>query len=202
MGDNNTQLTNIQELAHRYKNTLSERDYMALIKAVDKPLYVYINKYIDGYDRIRDVMSTVYETVWLKFDNYDESYQFTTWIFTIARNVAINYNRAYKKYWNLFKDESTIDEEYVYNMIDESNLREDLYNIVLDALMSIPESYSTAMYLKDIHDVPFVHISDMVNENMSTVRWRTFKARKDINKYILDKCPEFLECIREMQTDN
>lgn len=191
----------IQKLALSYKKERTERNFSALIEALECPLYVFISGYITGYDNIRVVMAQTYENIWNKFDTYDDKYKFITWSFSIARNVALNNKRAEKHKTSIFDNDGHEPCGGDFSDLTPSDaiLREQFIESVIKTVKGLQEPYMTVMYLKDIKGLRTQDISKLLCDNASTIRWRLFKARKIVADNLTIQYPYILDCLRNKQ---
>lgn len=195
-----TNKTDIQQLALKYKTNRTDRNFTNLINSLECPLYVFLSEYINGYENIRHIMCNTYEIIWTKFDNYNINFKFTTWVFCIAKNLALNEKRT-SKAWTLLEQ----DNEYIMD-VDFSDLlppdaviKEDFVNRVIDAIKKLPEPYATSMYLKDVKHLTCKEISELMEtKNNATIRGRISKARRDVNEYMLETCPSVIDNMKNI----
>lgn len=192
----------IQALALMYRANRTDINFSKLVEAIECPLYVFISGYISGYDNIRIVMAQTYETIWTKFDTYDDKYKFVTWCFSIARNTALNNKRAEMNKTKIFDSDGyePIGGDFSDLIPNEALLREEFINTVFYIVKNLQEPYATVMYLKDIKNVSTSDIAQMLGDNASTIRWRLFKARKEVGDYLTLNHPYIIECLRDKQT--
>ncbi|MGL5691330.1 MAG: RNA polymerase sigma factor [Bacteroidales bacterium] len=207
MRDKNKQNTrtnvqnNIQKLAIQYKETKSDRDYSKLVKSVDAPLFLYLKRYVKGYDNIRSVMADTYEVIWRKIDDFNTDYSFLTWLFCISKNISINSVRAIKNNHVSILDKDVLSiciGDFSELAPTDAMVREMFLSIVIEAVRNLPEPFSTIMYLRDIESVKFSDISEMLGENSNTLRGRIAKARQYVSEYITEKYPNILEYARDL----
>ncbi|MGJ8681722.1 RNA polymerase sigma factor [Paraglaciecola sp.] len=60
-------------------------------------VYKIVNSYCQNQDDRQDLAQEILTTMWLAYDNYDNAYKFSTWMYRIALNVAISYYRKDSK---------------------------------------------------------------------------------------------------------
>lgn len=59
-------------------------------------LYKVANAYCKSVEDRKDLMQEMIFQLWRSFENYDATYQYSTWIYRIALNVAISFYRKNK----------------------------------------------------------------------------------------------------------
>lgn len=95
------------------------------IKTIDehkKIIYKIVNSYCPNREDRKDLEQEIIIRLWNSFDNYDNSYKYSTWMYRIALNVAISFYRKEKKRssGNCFHDF-----EYLF-IVEEGNSEEEV----------------------------------------------------------------------------
>lgn len=71
---------------------LQER-FQALVDGHKKILYKVCNSYCRNRDDREDLAQEIVIQMWQSFDSFDQRYQFSTWMYRMALNVAISFYR-------------------------------------------------------------------------------------------------------------
>ena len=90
------------------------------IKTIDdhkKIIYKIVNSYCPNRDHRKDLEQEIIIQLWNSFDNYNEKYKYSTWMYRIALNVAISFYRKEKK--QPIKNDF-YDEESIFSIVDEN----------------------------------------------------------------------------------
>lgn len=92
--------TSFQTLGLNYYYDRTEENYSALFKELYHPLYWKVFKILENQDQSLDVVSQLFEKIVTQIDKFNpKKGQFSTWIFTIASNDALNY-LYHRDKWN------------------------------------------------------------------------------------------------------
>ncbi len=67
--------------------------FLAVIEANKGIIYKVANSYCRNADNRKDLIQEIMVQLWLSFNNYDEKYRITTWMYRIALNVSISFYR-------------------------------------------------------------------------------------------------------------
>ncbi len=68
-----------------------ERDqFTVLVKRYEKRVVNYVYRITHRYEEAHDLAQEIFVKVYLALDRYDSKYQFSTWLFRIAQNSAID----------------------------------------------------------------------------------------------------------------
>jgi RNA polymerase sigma-70 factor (ECF subfamily) len=138
-------------------------------------------------DRVvsEDLAQEVFVRVHLHRRNYRTGSKFSTWLFTIAANLAKNEIRRRKrrKNWTSLDEMQEQLQDASMQFADpkankEVDLeREQLSGVVGAAIATLPERYRTALVLRDIDGLAYEEISQILKIPGGTVRSRINRAR-------------------------
>src|SRR6267142_789387 len=68
-----------------------DRDrFTELVKRYEKRVINYVYRITHRYEEAHDLAQEIFVKVFLALDRYDPKYQFSTWLFRIAQNSAID----------------------------------------------------------------------------------------------------------------
>src|SRR3954465_13859966 len=68
-----------------------DRDlYTDLVRRYEKRIVNYVYRITHRYEDAHDLAQEIFVKVFLALDRYDPKYQFSTWLFRIAQNSAID----------------------------------------------------------------------------------------------------------------
>ena len=122
--------------------------------------------------------------VWRALDRFDCSMAFTTWLYRITVNLAIDHLRRNKRHRGVDIDifrEGLADKSHDQAPEHEQDSREmaRLVRLVLD---SLDEKYRTVLTLRDLEGLSSKQIADITGIAHATVRWRLHVARKQFRE--------------------
>ena len=180
-----------EELIIEFQKNNDEKAFEILIQRFKNPLTNYVFRFLGDYDSCVDVVQETFIKVYRYKDNYSSVAKFSTWIYTIAGNLArTEYQRRKRK--NLFSINSYGEENKTYEIPDES-YRPDISTdanmkreIIQKALMKIRDSYREAVILRDIQELSYDEISEILGIEVGTVKSRINRGRTELKKYLKD----------------
>ncbi len=153
-------------------------------------VYGFVRKLVHVSTEAEDITQETFIKMWKKIDQYDTRYNFKTWLFTIARNSAIDYLRKQKNvvFSDLSDGESINFEDTLFDMsplpddlFDNKRQRERL-SIAIDKL-SI--QHKAVVLLKHEQDFTFEEIARILHIPMNTAKGQYYRAiqalKKDVN---------------------
>ena len=88
----------LQTIALDFVEKRNNSSYTKLINRLKPGLQSYVYKYIKDRDICNEVLSQTFITVWEKIEQYKPVFNFSTWVYTIARNEALGQIRGEKRY--------------------------------------------------------------------------------------------------------
>jgi RNA polymerase sigma-70 factor (ECF subfamily) len=169
-----------------------EISYNEIVRRYKDRLVNFIFRYTGNYDESEDIVQDTFIKVYVSKHLYKEIAKFSTWIYTIAINLAktkvIKRNR-----FKIFSLSSAYDdEEKDFDIPDEAYSPEvEVNSKMLDkyiqsALNKIPENYRKLVILRDIEDFSYEEISGMTGLPMGTVKSRINRGREKLQVLLKD----------------
>lgn len=178
-----------EELIVEFQSNGNEKCFEILVQRFKNPLTNYVYRFLGDYDSCVDVVQDAFIKVYRYKDNYSSVAKFSTWIYTIAGNLArTEYQRRRRRNW--FSINSYGDEEKTFDVPDNSN-RPDVIadmsiknEIIQKALMKVRDSYREAVILRDIQELSYEEIAEILQIEVGTVKSRINRGRAELKKYL------------------
>jgi RNA polymerase sigma-70 factor (ECF subfamily) len=200
----------IQSIALDFIEKRDNASFAILMKRLKPGLNSYIYKYIKDKDLCNEVLSQTFITIWEKIDQYNSKWNFSTWVYAIAKNETLGQIRTKNKtvsHDKLTENHSKLLANFspTVSMNIESigstgeKLIQDLYDASLNAINNLKEPYKTVIYEREINQKQLQDIADMLSWNLSTVKTRLRKARKDVAEKLMKQYPDLVEAYNEEQ---
>lgn len=178
------------KLDNDYYNRLAKLaadDDTAFIELYEKffPLvYGMIFSRLKNVSAADDVVSEVFMKMSLNLHTYNDRYNFSTWLFTIATNTLINHfrkeNRRREVSWDEFFEHAAPSSEQP----EEKLLADERTANLLRAVDSLPERQRQIIALKYWAELSNVNIADILNISASNVGFIHFQAIKKLRELI------------------
>ena len=150
----------------------------------------YLNMMVGDYDIAVDLSQETFLRVYRSIDRYSNLYQFSTWIYRIATNLAIDEIRYRKRRGQVFyknvlgNRQNGENEGREFEITDarrnpsEEILRKESSRILEDAIRSLPKKYRTAFIMKEVQELPYDAIAKVLNCSPGTIKSRLHRARE------------------------
>lgn len=178
-----------EELIVEFQSSGNEKCFEILVQRFKNPLTNYVYRFLGDYDSCVDVVQDAFIKVYRYKDNYSSVAKFSTWIYTIAGNLArTEYQRRRRR--NLFSINSYGDEDKTFDVPDNSNQPDvaadmNIKNeIIQKALMKVRDSYREAVILRDIQELSYEEIAEILQIEVGTVKSRINRGRAELKKYL------------------
>lgn len=162
-----------------------ERDlFTDLVARYEKRILNYVYRIIHRYEDAHDLTQEIFIKVFMALDRYDPKYQFSTWIFRIAQNSAIDTLRKRSlPEVSLTKSGPDDDDGKERDVADDgvSPYRElknkEMSAAIDDAILNLPEDYRELIQLRHFGELSYEEIADLKDMPLGTVKNKLFRAR-------------------------
>jgi len=134
-----------------------------------------------------DIAQQVFIRVWKSAARYEPSAKFTTWMFTITRNLVFNEMRRRQRKPSVSMDER----EEEYNLLapdeaalapDQQVLENELVKAIDSAIQALPEKQRLAVILRRYEDRSYEEIGDILGLSLPAVKSLLFRARAQLKE--------------------
>lgn len=162
-----------------------ERAFSELVRRFQGRVTNLITRVLNDREASDDLAQEVFVRVFVHRRNYRRGSKFTTWLFTIAANLAKNEirRRVRKRNWFSLDALQELLHDSAPALADPAEgqetvlQREQLQQAVGRAIATVPEKYRIALVLRDIEGFAYEEIGQMLRIPGGTVRSRINRAR-------------------------
>ena len=159
-----------------------ENAYIELVNRYKDKLINFIFNYLGDLESSEDVVQETMIKLYQKKHYYKEIAKFSTWLYTIAKNLANTELRKRKKRkTTLLSQFSKDDTTYDLPSNDPEpgqEIQTDIVNkIIRDAIDQLSEKFKIVIVLRDIQGLSYEDISEIINVPIGTVKSRINRAR-------------------------
>ena len=156
----------------------------------------FVYRFVKDYDVSEDIVQETFLRVFRKRRDYKAIANFSTWIFTIAGNLAKSELRRRKRWKFLSIDTGNNEDEKPFDLPD-TGMSPDratavrmLDENVQDSIDSLQIKYKEALILRDIQGMSYKQISKIVGVPVGTVKSRVNRARLKLQKKLKGHTPD------------
>ena len=167
--------------------------YTLLMERHKDPLRLYVNEFIvhmknsDGIIELaeepQDIVQEAFQKAFQALPSYNPQYKFSTWLFNIARNIAIDYGRKRKisiganitpdNFHSLANIGSGI-----RNSPEDKMISSQEYRTLIEIISSLDEKYREPAILRFIKEYEYNEIAQELNLELNTVKTRIKRAKE------------------------
>ena len=161
-----------------------------LVKRYKNPLMNYVFRYLGDYEACTDVVQETMIKVYRYKDSYQSIAKFSTWIYTIAGNLAKTELQRQKRRKMFSINAYGKDNDENYEIPDES-YRPDIETdsgikneIIQKAILKVSPAYRQAVIFRDIQELSYEEIAEIMNITVGTVKSRINRGRSQLQKLL------------------
>ncbi len=173
--------------ASSYRRFLNGDDdgLTSIIKDYKDSLILYLNGYVNNIYVAEEIMEETFFKLAVKKPIFNERSSFKTWLYTIGRNVAIDYIRRNSKFSmssiqdveNYIKDESYLENLYIKN---ERKI------IVHKAMSNLRPEYCQVLWLCFFEEFSNEEVAQIMGKSKRQIENLLYRAKQSL-KPLLDK---------------
>jgi len=131
----------------------------------------------------RDLAQDAFLRVFRNLERFDFQHEFTTWLYRIVTNLAIDHLRKRRplRSTTIQGEEGEVELELTDGeaaMPDEPMQREETGDLVRACIDRLAPHFRTVMILRELEGLPCTEIAEIVGATHVTVRWRLHRGRK------------------------
>ncbi len=170
-----------------------KRAFSELVGRYQVRLLNFIYRTIGDRDRAEDLVQETFVRVYRHLHRFDQSKKFSTWVYTIASNLAKNELRnrsrnplvlfqTIKKNWEA--DHRPLEWEDNTYRPDDLYRKRHLKEMVERAVAQLPEHHRVVFVLREMEGKTYEEISEITGVNLGTVKSRLNRARNNFAQII------------------
>jgi RNA polymerase sigma-70 factor (ECF subfamily) len=131
-------------------------------------------------------------------DRYQPTARFSTWLYRIVYNLAVNETQRRRTFTSLDQPLGTDEGSSSLGDLQESGMegpsadieREDTISAVRDAIDALPELQRMALILAKYHDTPYSEIAEILDSSEKAIKSLVHRARENLREQLAP----FLRC--------
>ena len=172
--------------ADAYRRFLAGDNYglEQVIELFKDSLIFFLMQYVKSVDIAEELTEDTFVALAVKRPGFSENAKFRTWLFTIARNKALNYlhSAAFRK--NVPIDEAQ--EVFLPGSPVQRLLEQERYRSLYDAMERLPENQREMIYLVYFEEMNIAQAANIIHKTQRQGNSILFRARQNL-KTILEK---------------
>jgi len=160
-----------------------EGSFEELVRRYQRPISAYVYRMVGDYEAALDLTQEIFMKVYASLARYRSEFKFSTWIYKIAHNAAVDHLRR-----NTAREQSIVKgtegdhyelpiESGRLTPEQESERRERRIEIET-VVKTLPAAYRELIILRHSQDLTYEEIVEVTGLPLGTVKNRLFRARE------------------------
>jgi RNA polymerase sigma-70 factor (ECF subfamily) len=169
-----------------------EDGFEELVRRYQRPIAAYVYRMVGDYEAALDLTQEVFIKVYNSLARYRSEYKFSTWIYKIAHNAAVDHLRRHST-----REQSLVsqaDGEQYDLPIESKRLSPEQESekaercAEIEAVVrELPAVYRELIVLRHSHDLSYDEIAEVTNLPLGTVKNRLFRAREVMRQHFVQR---------------
>ncbi|HJZ79153.1 MAG TPA: sigma-70 family RNA polymerase sigma factor [Pyrinomonadaceae bacterium] len=169
-----------------------ESSFEELVRRYQRPIASYVYRMVGDYDAALDLTQEVFIKVYNSLSRYRSEFKFSTWIYKIAHNAAIDHLRRHsvREHHLLVGDEATRPGMVIESRRltpEQESEREERRSEIESVVQSLPSAYRELIVLRHSHDLSYDEIAEVTGLPLGTVKNRLFRAREAMRDLLVPR---------------
>lgn len=172
-----------------------EEAYELLIQRFQGPVYNMVLRLMDDAEEAADVTQEVFLKVFRNIGAFREQSSLKTWVYRIAVNEAHNRRRWFGRHRRpeVGMDLDDQGRGYLDIVSDPSRspydlvLNQEFRSAIERALAELNPVFRSAVVLRDLEDLSYEEIADVLNVSLGTVKSRILRGRECLRKALTEQ---------------
>jgi len=172
----------------------SEAALNELIARKTRPLLQLAQRILGDLEEARDVVQVTFFKVWENRLKFDDRWSPNTWIYRIASNLAIDHLRSRRS-----REKSAEPVRQHLRQVADTRAQRDLSRLEHGEVAAIFHELATGLsekqrlvfLLREVEGLSSQEVSEIVGCRESTVRNHLFNARKQLQRELVRRYPEY-----------
>jgi len=170
----------------------NEAAFAILVGRYKDPLTNFVFRYVGDREDSNDIVQETFVRAYRSRTSYKPVARFSTWIYTIATNLAKSSLRRKRLRGILTFSRAKVEQDPLFDLPDE-NARADVltdaairHERIQKALNNLPSTYRAIVVLRDIQELSYEEIAAITGLPMGTVKSRINRGRARLQNMLKD----------------
>lgn len=163
-----------------------------LVRRYQRPITGYVYRMLGNHESALDVTQEVFIKVYNSLSKYSSEYKFSTWLYRIAHNAAIDHMRRNSISAMSIEAENP-DGSYQIQIEsgrpspEQDHERREWRNEIDAVVKILPPAYRDLILLRHSRDLSYDEIADVTGLPLGTVKNRLFRAREMMRHIFIER---------------
>ena len=167
-----------------------EGGFEELVRRYQRPISAYVYRMVGDYDIALDLTQEIFIKIYASLSRYRPEFKFSTWIYKIAHNAAIDHLRRNAGRERSISNGSESEPQQL--VIESKGLspeqqseREERRIEIESVVRLLPTAYRELIVLRHSQDLTYEEIVEVTGLPLGTVKNRLFRAREMMRQQFL-----------------
>jgi RNA polymerase sigma-70 factor (ECF subfamily) len=163
-----------------------------LVRRYQRPITGYVFRIVGEYEASLDVTQEVFIKVYNSLSRYSSEYKFSTWLYRIAHNAAIDHIRRNSVTGQSLETEAS-DGTYQLQLESpgpspEQDRERSEWRVEINSVVKcLPTAYRDLITLRHGQDLSYDEIAEVTGLPLGTVKNRLFRARDMMRQIFIER---------------
>lgn len=170
--------------------------YETLIGRFEQPVFSLVYRLMDDPSETADVVQEVFLKIFRNIHAFRGNSSLKTWIYRIALNEAYNHRRWFTRHK---RQEIGLDKEddssfAIFDLLPDTGRSafdivsdHETHALIEEALLGLNPAFRAAVVLRDIEDLSYEEISEVLGVSLGTVKSRILRGREALKKALASR---------------
>lgn len=169
-----------------------EGSFEELVNRYQRPISAYVYRMVGDYDAALDLTQEIFIKVYASLSRYRPEFKFSTWIYKIAHNAAIDHLRRTSSRERSLTigtegDNYELPLEADGLTPEQQSEREERRGEIEMVVQSLPTAYRELIVLRHSQDLTYEEIVEVTGLPLGTVKNRLFRAREMMRQQFINR---------------
>lgn len=169
-----------------------EGSFEELVNRYQRPISAFVYRMVGDYDAALDLTQEIFIKVYASLSRYRPEFKFSTWIYKIAHNAAIDHlRRTSSRERSLNVGTATDNYELPLESEgltpEQQSEREERRGEIENVVRSLPTAYRELIVLRHSQDLTYEEIVEVTGLPLGTVKNRLFRAREMMRQQFINR---------------
>ncbi len=176
----------------------NQTSYARLMKKYYPLIHNLVYRMISKKEDVEDLTQEAFIKAFNSLQNFDRQFAFSTWLFKIATNNAIDYLRKKKLFtFSIDKDFGSDDNDMKFEIPDSEHkpdtviMDAQLRKVLDEAIELLPPKYKQVIVMRHKQELEYEEIAKELKIPLGTVKAHIFRGREMLNKFLKEKISHY-----------
>ena len=169
-----------------------EGSFEELVRRYQRPISAYVYRMVGNYESALDLTQEIFIKVYASLRRYRSEFKFSTWIYKIAHNAAVDHlRRSSTREQSLItgseSDQFELPIESRRLSPEQESERKERRVEIESVVRALPANYRELIILRHSQDLTYEEIVEVTGLPLGTVKNRLFRAREMMRQQFVNR---------------